>query len=81
MGTAVDERVDSELTVLFENEDEVLCITEDAAATHSAVLECGHSFLVCDKHAQRCEAIRVIVGVAACWVCHKPVTLKSLIPL
>lgn len=81
MGTAVDERVESELTVLFENEDEVLCVAEDAPATHNAVLGCGHSFLVCANHARRCEAMRVIVKVAKCWVCRKDVPLKSLIPL
>ncbi len=78
MGTAVDERVDSELTTILDNEEEVPCIGCSKPATHSAVLECKHSFLVCDNHARRVRVVQVIAQTATCFVCHKVVGLLSL---
>lgn len=81
MGTSVDERVDSELTALVENDDEVPCVAGDDPATHSATLECGCSFVVCDRHTRRIRLMAEIKKVAKCWHCRREVALKSLNPI
>lgn len=81
MGTAVDERVDSELTVLLDNEEEVPCVSCEKPATHSAVLECHHSFLVCEKHTRVVRDMAHVIGRAKCVTCHKVVGLLSLNPI
>lgn len=81
MGTAVDERVDSELTVLLDNDEEVPCISCENPATHSAVLECKHSFVVCEKHTRVVRAMAEILQRAKCITCREVVGLVSLNPI
>lgn len=81
MGTAVDERVDSELTVLLDNDEKVPCLRCPEVATHSGVLECKHSFLVCDYHTRKTRIFAEVFREAKCMTCHQLVALVSLNPI
>ena len=81
MATAVEENVDSELTVLVENHEEVPCSGCSDPATHSANLGCDHSFLLCDNHTRRVRIIAATKQTARCSVCYQDVGLKSLNPI
>lgn len=82
MGTAVEERTDIDLELIFENNEEPKCEFCEETATHNWVLSCNCSSLVGPKCIKRIrETERMHWGVARCFVCKQLASIKSIHPI